>query len=183
MKILLDFLPIAVFFVAYKLADIYVATGVAIAATIAQIAWLRLKTGKVSPMQWVTLAIIVVFGGATIALRDPLFIKWKPTILFWSFAVVLAVGQLLMRRNLLKAALGSEVELPEGAWRVMTWSWCGFFAVAGTVNLWVAYRYSEQGWVNYHSFGQPALMVVFVIAQALWMARFVQDEASEAGRP
>ena len=183
MKLLVDFLPIAIFFVAYKFSDIYTATGVAIVATVLQIAWLRWKTGKVSTMQWVTLGIIVVFGGATIALRDPLFIKWKPTILFGLFALVLGVGQLLMRRNLLKVALGSEVELPEAAWRAMTWSWCGFFVLAAAVNLWVAYRYSEEDWVTYHSFGQPGLMVVFVIAQAVWMARFVQDEAPGTDQP
>jgi intracellular septation protein len=182
-KLLLDFLPIAIFFIAYKLTDIYIATGVAIVATIVQIAFLRWKTGKVSPMQWLTLAIIVVFGGATIALRDPWFIKWKPSILFWSFAVALAAGQLFMKRNLLKMAMGTEIELPEVAWRGMTWSWCGFFAVAGAVNLWVAFRYSEEAWVNYHSFGQPGLMVVFVIGQALWMARFVKDETPGTGQP
>lgn len=184
MKLLLDFLPIAIFFVAYKFGDIYVATAVAIVATIVQIALLRWKNGRVEPMQWLGLAIIVVFGGATIALHDPLFIKWKPSILYWSFAAVLAFGQLVLRKNLLRVALGSQVHLPETAWRGLTWSWCVFFAVAGALNLWVAFNFSEQAWVNFKVFGLMALMVVFVVGQALWMARVAQDDnARQADRP
>lgn len=183
MKLLLDFLPLAIFFIAYKFADIYVATGVAIVATIATIAFVRFTKGKVEPMQWLGLAVIVVFGGATIALHDPLFIKWKPSILYWTFAVVLAFGQLVLRKNLLRAALGSQVELPEAAWRVLTWSWCGFFAVAGALNLWVAFHYSEQVWVNFKVFGLMALMVLFVVVQALWMARLVKDDAPHTDGP
>src|SRR3954470_17402602 len=106
MKLLLDFFPIILFFAAFKLAGIYAATGVAIAATIVQIAWLRHSTGKVEPMQWVSLAVIVVFGGATIALHDETFIKWKPTILYWLMGGALAAG-LAFRKNLLKSVMGS----------------------------------------------------------------------------
>lgn len=184
MKLLIDFAPIAVFFVAYKLWDIWVATGVAIAATIAQIAYLRWSTGKVEPMQWLSLAIIVVFGGATIALHDPLFIKWKPSILYWCFAAVLAFGQLVLKRNLLKSAMGSQMELPDAAWKVLTWSWCGFFAAMGALNLWVAMNFSEQAWVNFKVFGLFGLMVVFVIAQALYMGRLVKEpDPAEGGKP
>ncbi|MBK0393356.1 septation protein A [Ramlibacter algicola] len=183
MKFLLDFLPIAIFFVAYELSDIYTATAVAIAATIVQIALLRWKTGKVEPMQWFSLAVIVVFGGATIVLHNPTFIKWKPSILYWSFAAVLAFGQLVLRKNLLRLALGSQVQLPDTAWRAMTWSWFGFFLVAGALNLWVAFNYSEAVWVKFKVFGLLSLMVVFVIAQALWMARLVKDDEPGTDRP
>ena len=118
MKLLLDFFPIVLFFAAFKLWGIYVATGVAIVATIAQIAWLRYSTGKVEPMQWLSLGIIVVFGGATILAHDETFIKWKPTVLYWMMGGALAVGLLVFRKNLLKSLMGAQLELPDAAWRV-----------------------------------------------------------------
>ena len=122
MKLLLDFFPIVLFFVAFKLWGIYVATAVAISATIIQIGWLRYSTGKVEPMQWLSLGIIVVFGGATILAHDESFIKWKPTVLYWLMGGALAAGQLLFRKNLLKSLMGSQLALPDTAWRAMNWS-------------------------------------------------------------
>src|SRR5687768_12783665 len=136
MKLLIDFFPIILFFVAFKAWDIYVATGVAIIATIAQIAWLRYSTGKVEPMQWVSLGVIVLFGGATILAQSETFIKWKPTVLYWLMAGALLVGLLFFRKNLLKSLMGAQMELPEPAWRVMNWSWITFFTLMGVLNLW-----------------------------------------------
>jgi intracellular septation protein len=181
MKLLLDFFPIILFFVAFKIAGIYVATGVAIVATIAQIAWLRLRTGKVEPMQWVGLAVIVLFGGATIIAQNDTFIKWKPTVLYWLMAGSLAAGQLFFKKNLLKSLMGSQLELPDAAWRVMNWSWIGFFAAMGVVNLWVAFHYDTNTWVNFKLFGGLGLMVLFVLAQALYLGRHMKAE--EAGKP
>jgi intracellular septation protein len=179
MKLLLDFFPIILFFVAFKFAGIYVATGVAIVATIAQIAWLRHSTGKVEPMQWASLAIIVVFGGATIALQNETFIKWKPTVLYWLMAGTLAAGQLFFRKNLLKSLMGSQLELPEPAWRVTNWSWIAFFAVMGVANLWVAFNFDTNTWVNFKLFGGLGLMALFVVGQALYLGRYMKaDEAS-----
>ncbi len=175
MKLLLDFFPIIVFFVAFKLAGIYVATGVAIAATVAQIAWVRYSKGKVEPMQWASLAIIVVFGGATILLHSETFIKWKPTVLYWLMGAVLA-GGLLLRRNPLKSLMGSQLELPEAAWRVTTLSWVVFFALMGALNLWVAFNFSTEDWVNFKLFGGLGLMVVFVLGQAVYLGRFMKAE-------
>ena len=184
MKLLLDFFPIALFFVAFKLWGIYVATAVAIAATVVQIAWLRISHGKVEPMQWLSLGIIVVFGGATIALHDATFIKWKPSILYWAFAVVLAFGQLVLRRNLLKAAIGGQLELPEPAWRFMTWSWTLFLAAMGALNLWVAYNFSEATWATFKVFGIFAIIAVFAVGQALYMSRYIKEpEDAGAGKP
>ncbi len=183
MKLLLDFFPLFLFFLAFKLWDIYVATGVAIVATIAQIAWLRYSSGKVEPMQWLSLGIIVVFGGATMLLHDPTFIKWKPSILYWSFSAVLLFGQLVLRRNLLKAAMGGQLELPEPAWKALTWSWIFFLAAMGALNLYVALHFSESTWVNFKVFGIFGLLGVFVVAQALYMARFLKDaDEPEAGK-
>jgi intracellular septation protein len=182
MKLLLDFFPIALFFLAFKLWGIYVATGVAIVATIAQIGWLRYSTGKVEPMQWLSLGIIVVFGGATILAHDDTFIKWKPTVLYWMMGGALAVGLLFFRKNLLKSLMGAQLQLPESAWRAMNWSWVSFFAVMGVLNLWVAFNYDLNTWVNFKLFGGLGLMAVFVIGQALFLGRYVKD-TKEAGAP
>jgi intracellular septation protein len=179
MKLLLDFFPIILFFAAFKVAGIYVATGVAIAATIAQIAWLRHSTGRTEPMQWVSLAVIVVFGGATIALHNETFIKWKPTVLYWLMAGSLFAGQVVFGKNLLKSLMGSQMELPEGAWRVANWSWIGFFTVMGVLNLWVAFNYDTDTWVNFKLFGGMGLMVLFIVGQAVYLSRYMK--ADEAG--
>jgi intracellular septation protein len=181
MKLLIDFFPIILFFAAFKLAGIYVATAVAIVATIAQIAWLRYSTGKVEPMQWVSLGVIVLFGGATIVAQNDTFIKWKPTVLYWLMAGTLAAGQLFFRKNLLKSLMGSQLQLPEAAWRVTNWSWIGFFTVMGVVNLWVAYNFDTDTWVNFKLFGGLGLMALFVVAQALYLGRYMKT--GEAGKP
>jgi intracellular septation protein len=176
MKLLLDFLPIAVFFAAFKLFDIWVATGVAIAATVAQIAWLRYSTGKVEPMQWLSLGVIVLFGGATLLAHNDTFIKWKPTVLYWLMGGALAVGQLVFRKNLLKSLMGAQMTLPESAWRSLTWSWTSFFAVMGVINLWVAFHYDLDTWVNFKLFGGLGLMVLFVIGQAVYLSKYMKTE-------
>ncbi len=176
MKLLLDFFPIVLFFVAYKLADIYVATGVAIVATLIQIGWLRWKTGKVETMQWLSLGIIVVFGGATLLAHDEAFIKWKPTALYWLMGGALAIGQWVFGRNLLRTLMGSQIQLPDAAWRMMNWSWTAFFAFMGALNLWVAYRFDTDTWVSFKLFGGIGLLVVFVLLQSLWLGRHMQEE-------
>ena len=181
MKLLIDFFPIILFFVAFKVAGIYVATGVAIVATIAQIAWLRHKNGKVEPMQWLSLGVIVLFGGATIVAQNETFIKWKPTVLYWLMAGTLAAGQLFFKKNLLKSLMGSQLELPEAAWRVTNWSWITFFGAMGVINLWVAYNFDTNTWVNFKLFGGLGLMALFVIGQALYLGRYMK--ADEAPKP
>jgi len=176
MKLLLDFLPIAVFFAAFKLFDIWVATGVAIAATVAQIAWLRYSTGKVEPMQWLSLGVIVLFGGATLLAHNDTFIKWKPTVLYWLMGGALAVGQLVFRKNLLKSLMGAQMTLPDAAWRSLTWSWTTFFAAMGVINLWVAFHYDLDTWVNFKLFGGLGLMVLFVIGQAVYLSKYMKTE-------
>jgi intracellular septation protein len=176
MKFLFDLFPVVLFFVAFKLFDIYVATAVAIAATFLQIGWLKWKRRKVDKMMWVTLVIIVVFGGATLALHDETFIKWKPTVLYWLFGVVLATAELAFRKNLIRAALGEQVSLPDKVWTRLNWSWAGFFAFMGAANLYVAFNFPTDTWVNFKLFGGMGLMLMFVIAQALFLARHVEEK-------
>jgi len=179
MKFLFDLFPIILFFVAFKFAGIYVATATAIAATFAQIGWLKLRGRKVDTMMWVSLAIIVVFGGATLALHDETFIKWKPTVLYWLFGTTLAGAQLLWRKNLIRAMLGEQVTLPEPAWRRLNWSWVGFFAFMGAANLYVAFNYSTDTWVNFKLFGGMGLMLLFVVLQAVFLARHMQEKEQQ----
>jgi intracellular septation protein len=182
MKLLLDFFPIALFFVAFKLWGIYVATAVAIVATIGQIAWLRYSTGKVEPMQWLSLGIIVVFGGATILAHDESFIKWKPTVLYWMMGGALAGGMLFFRKNFLKSLMSAQLQLPEPAWRAMNWSWSGFFAFMGVLNLWVAFHYDTNTWVNFKLFGGLGLMALFIVAQAFYLGRHMKDPKEAEAR-
>jgi intracellular septation protein len=175
MKFLFDLFPVILFFAAFQLWDIYVATGVAIAASFAQIGWLSLRGKKIDSMLWASLAIIVVFGGLTLALRDKTFIQWKPTVLYWLFGAVLAGGA-LAGRNLLRAMMSQQIQLPEPVWARLNWSWVGFFAFMGATNLYVAYNYSESAWVNFKLFGGMGLMLLFVLAQGLVLARYVEDK-------
>ena len=175
MKFLFDFFPVALFFVAIQIWDIFVATAVAIAATVAQVAWLLLRKKPVQPMVWASLAIIVVFGGLTLYLRDKTFILWKPTVLYWCFGSVLAGGALL-GRNLIRSLLADQMALPERIWARLNWSWVGFFAFMGVVNLYVAFNYSEKIWATFKLFGGMGLMLLFVVAQSLFLAKYVHDE-------
>ena len=180
MKFLFDLLPVIVFFVAFKLADIYVATATAIAATFLQVGWLKLKRRRVDAMLWASLGLIVVFGGATLALRDETFIKWKPTILYWLFCAVLAASELFFRRNLIQAVLGAQgVQLPDPVWRKLNWTWVGFFAFMGAANLYVAFSFDTDTWVNFKLFGGMGLMLLFMVGQAVFLARYMEDGHEE----
>jgi intracellular septation protein len=176
MKFLFDLFPIILFFIAFKVAGIYVATGVAIAATFAQIGWLKMRRRKVDTMMWVSLVIIVVFGGATLFLQDETFIKWKPTVLYWAFSIALALAPLLAKKNLIRALLGEQMQLPALVWTRLNLAWAGFFAVMGALNLYVAFNYPTDTWVNFKLFGGMGLMVVFAILQAVYLARYLQEK-------
>jgi intracellular septation protein len=176
MKFLFDIFPVILFFAAYKFAGIFVATAVAIGATFVQIAWVWLRHRKVEPMLWVSLVIIVVFGGATLVFRDETFIKWKPTVLYWLFGAVLIIAERIFDKNLIRAMMGAQIMLPERIWTRLNLSWVGFFAVMGVLNLYVAYHYATDDWVNFKLFGGTGLMLLFVLAQAGMLAKYVEDK-------
>jgi intracellular septation protein len=175
MKFLFDLFPVALFFVAIQIWDIYIATAVAIVATFAQVGWLALRGKKIEPMLWASLAIIVVFGGLTLYLRDKTFILWKPTVLYWLFGAVLA-GAALLGRNLVRAVLSEQMRLPDPVWARLNWSWVGFFAFMGVVNLYVAFNYSEKAWATFKLFGGMGMMLLFIVAQSALLARYVDDD-------
>jgi intracellular septation protein len=179
MKFLIDFFPILLFFAAFKVWGVFVATGVAIVATIAQIAYLRFKVGKVEPMQWISLGVIVVFGGATLLFHDESFIKWKPTVLYWVMAAVLLGGQWFFNKNLMQKLMSAQVQLPQRVWNTVNYSWAIFFTIMGIVNIWVAYQFDLDTWVTFKMFGGLGLMLVFVLGQAMYLSRHIQQNPED----
>ena len=198
-KILFDLFPIILFFAAYQVGEknpetatawlaalgigidgakpcVYLATVVAIAATFAQIAWVWLKHRKVDTMLWVSLVLIVVFGGATLLLHDETFIKWKPTVLYWLFALSLGLAPILFERNLIRLMMEKNVSLPDAVWTRLNLGWAGFFTLMGIVNLWVAMHYSTDAWVNFKMFGSLGLMLLFIIAQTVYLSRHIKED-------
>ena len=200
MKFLFDLLPVLLFFAAYKVAmvshdashalamqflgdnitatqaPILIATAVAIIATIGQVVWVMARGRKVDVMLWVSLAIIVIFGGATLIFHDPTFIKWKPTVLYWLFAGTLGGSALFLKRNLIRAPMKEQVELPDPVWTRLNLSWICFFAAMGVINLYVAYSYSEETWVDFKLYGGMGLMLLFVLGQGFMLSRHIEQE-------
>ncbi|HEY0845956.1 MAG TPA: septation protein A [Noviherbaspirillum sp.] len=156
-------------------APILLATAIAILATFGQIAYLVLRGRKVDNMLWVSLAIITIFGGATIYFNNETFIKWKPTVLYWCFGGALLVGQALFGKNLIRLMMEKQISLPDMVWQRLSLSWAGFFGAMGLINLYIAYNFPTAFWVNFKLFGFTGLMFAFVIAQSLFLSKYVKD--------
>ncbi|MGC8702826.1 MAG: septation protein A [Thiomonas sp.] len=178
MKLLFDFFPIILFFIVFKLAGIYAATAVTIAATFAQIGWVWFRHRKVEPMLWMSLGVVVVFGGATLIFHNDTFIKWKPTVLYWLFAAILSGAQLLQGKNLMRALMGKQMQLPDAIWTKVNWSWVAFFALMGVLNIAIAYNFSTDLWVDFKLFGSLILTLVFVVGQSLLLSRHMKLDDS-----
>jgi intracellular septation protein len=163
------------FFVVFKAYGIYAATAIAIAATVLQIAWMRYKNGKVDTMQWVSLGVIVVFGGATLVTQDETFIKWKPSVLYWLMSATLWVGYFVFKRNFIQSLMGAQIELPQDIWGRLLHAWAFFFTLMGFINLWVAYNFDTDTWVSYKLFGGLGLMLVFVLLQGVFLSRYMKE--------
>ncbi len=179
MKLLFDLFPVILFFVAFKIQGIYVATAIAIAATVAQIIWTKYRHGKVDTMLWVSFAIIGVFGGATLLLHDETFIKWKPSVLYWLFSIILLGSNLFFKKNLMRSLLNEKMALPVRIWNRLNLSWSLFFAALGFINMYVAFNYSTDTWVNFKLFGFTGMMIVFIIAQSAWLAKYVDEKKEQ----
>ena len=207
MKIFFDFLPILLFFGMFKYAEsnrdwaastatdwlgfmvsggvvgsaeapVLLATVVVIVATLAQILWIKARGNKVDTMLWVSLGLVTVLGGATIYFHSESFIKWKPTVLYWIMGAALLVGQLGFKKNGIKSLMGSQMALPDSAWRVVNFSWVGFFALMGCLNLWVAFNFPTSIWVNFKLFGGLGLMLLFVLVQAIYLNKHFKPGAT-----
>ncbi len=209
MKLLLDFLPILLFFGAFKYAEghkdwaasfatehlgfmvaggvvgpgeapVLLATVVVVLATLAQVVWLKARGKKVDMMLWISLALVTVLGGLTVWLHSETFIKWKPTGLYWAMGLSFLVSQFLLGRNPLKLMLGEQLQLPEPVWARLSLAWVAFFAAMGVVNLWVAYSFSTDTWVNFKLFGGIGLMLLFTLAQGLYISKHLPEEDAAA---
>ena len=179
MKFIFDLFPIILFFIAFKAYDIFVATAVAIVATFVQIGWVWLRHRKVDNMMWISLSVIILFGGATLLFQDENFIKWKPTVLYWLFAMVLFISNSFFQKDLIRIMLEKQIKLPQFVWNKLNLSWIVFFVLMGCINLYVAYGFSVDTWVTFKLFGSTALMLVFVVSQVLMLNKHMIPATSE----
>lgn len=205
MKFLYDLFPVLLFFAVYKFFGnippqaietansilflsltpgkatdaIFLATAVAIIASFIQVALFWIKQRRFERMHIVSLVLITVFGGATLTLQDPVFIKWKPTILNWVFALVFLGSQFVGKKTLVERMMSHAIAVPGIIWRRVNLAWVVFFVVAGLANLYVAYNFSEEAWVDFKLFGLMGLTFVFVFAQALYLARYIEPQGNE----
>jgi intracellular septation protein len=179
MKLLIDFFPVLLFFLAYKFFDMYVATAVAIVATAVQIGITWLRTKKIPPMQWVTLGVILVFGGLTLYLRDEQFIKWKPTVINWLFGAVFLGTQVVGQRTAIEHMLGASITLPQTIWKRLNLGWAVFFVLSGAANLVVMTYCDSNTWVNFKLFGMLGLTLLFVVLQSLYLSRYMEEPQKE----
>lgn len=203
MKLLFDFLPIILFFAAFKVSEaqpdaaavfatehfgflvsggavgpreapVLLATLVVIAASVAQIVFLKARGKKVDTMLWVSLALVTVLGGATVWFHNETFIKWKPSVLYWVMGTAFWISQAVFGKNLLKSLMGQQLQLPASVWRTLNFMWIAFFAFMGLANLYVAYSFSTDTWVNFKLFGGIGLMLLFTLAQGLYLSRHLK---------
>ena len=170
-KFLFDLFPIILFFIAFKVYDIFIATAVAIVATLVQIIYVYLKNKKVEKVLLFNGVMITLLGGLTIFLQDKMFIMWKPSVLYWCFALILLFSNVFLKKNLVQMALGKQVELKNNFWNVINWYTSVFFVSLGFINLYVAYNFSEDTWVNFKLFGITGLLFIYMIFLGLYISK------------
>lgn len=179
MKFFFDLFPVILFFIAFKFFGIYTATATAIIATILQIGWVKYKHGKVDGMLIASGLIIIFFGGATLLLHDETYIKWKPTVLYWLFSIGLISANLLFKKNLIRNLMEKQISMPDAIWNKLNLAWALFFAGLGVLNLYVAFHFSTDTWVNFKLFGTIVLMFAFVIGQSLVLGKYMTEKDAE----
>lgn len=174
MKLLFDFLPVLLFFIAYKTFDIYVATAVLIVASLAQVGWLWLRHRRVERMPLITAGLALILGGATLLLHDETFVKWKPTVVNWLFGAVFLGSQFIGDKPIVARLMDNAIELPTEIWRRLNGLWVAFFALMGAVNLYVAFNFVTDVWVDFKLFGMLGLTLAFVLLQSIYLARHLK---------
>lgn len=187
MKLVFDLFPLILFFIAYHIFNIIVATGVAMVAVVAQVAWLRIRGHKIEVMHIINLVVILVFGGATIYTANDVFIRWKPTILYWIFSTILFVSHFVSEKPAIQHVMGSQMELPVHVWKKINLSFAAFTFVMGALNLYVAFFYGagldpqvqRDRWVDFKVFGTTILTFLFVIGLMLSLSKYLNDDKDE----
>lgn len=182
MRFLIDFFPIALFVVAYKMADIYTATGVLMAATVLQTGLIYALDRKLQTLHKVTLVLVLLFGALTLLLHDERFIKWKPTVLYTSMAIALAAALWIWKKNFLQILLGTQLNLPTPVWSRLTAAWIAYFLFMAAINAYVAAYFSTEFWVNFKLWGY-VFPVVFIVGQGLYIARYLKDDSAVEKKP
>lgn len=184
MQLLYEILPVFLFFLAFKFYDIYVATVVGIVATTLQVVATRAVSGVWDRKQVITMAIFILFGGMTLYFHDPIFVKWKPTIVFWIFAIAILFTQVFTKKTMMQRMMEGAIQqsgtVPSQVWRKINIMWALFFAVMGSVNLYVAYYFSNDVWVNFKFYGITAALLLVSIVQALYLIRFMTEKEKSA---
>ena len=212
MKLLFDFLPIFLFFGAFKYAEgqpdwaasfatehlgflvsggvvgateapVLLATVVVIVASLAQIGFLLARGKKVDMMLWVSLILVTVLGGATVWFHNETFIKWKPSVLYWCMGLAFWLGPLLFNKNLLQALMGAQLDLPAPVWQRLNMAWVAFFGLMGLLNIYIAYSFSTATWVNFKLFGGMGLMLLFTLAQGIYLTRHMKPDSASNDTP
>ncbi len=177
MKLLFDFLPVLLFFAAYQLSDIYVATLVAIASSFLQVAWVKLRHNRYEKNYVITFIVMLILGGATLYLENELFIKWKPTAINWLFALIFIGSHFIGQKTLIERMMGGMVTLPSNSWVRLNIAWTSFFILLGFANLYVLYTFDTETWVNFKLFGMFGLTFAFVLAQGIYIAKYMKPQA------
>ena len=175
MKLLFDMFPVVLFFIAYKMYDIYTATAVIIVATIVQVLYVYIKHKRVEKIHIITLVLVVLLGGLTIVLQNEEFIKWKPTIVNWGFAAVFLGSHYIGQKPIIQRMMDSMIGLPERVWSRLSWLWILFFVLSGVANLYVAFNYDTDTWVNFKLFGLMGMTIIFIVLQGVYISRHIQD--------
>ena len=173
MKFLFDLFPVILFFIAYKFSNIYTATLVVIGATIFQVIYSKLVHKRVDKLLIFNAVLISILGGTTLWLHDANFIKWKPSILYWLLSGALLFFQFFKKKNLVKNLMGKQIQLTEKGWDQISITSAVFFGVLGALNLYIAFNFSESTWVNFKLFGTLGMTLVFMVLQAVYMAKFL----------
>lgn len=179
MKIFFDYLPIIFFFIAYKIAGIYVATTVAILTLCVQILICLCRRQPIDNSQWINLGLLVILGGATLVLHDEIYIKWKVSVVYWAFGLILFAMQAIRQKSILKSLMGKQLSVPDRVWKKLSYAWASFFMSMGFINLYVIYHYTTEQWVNFKLFGTLGLLLVFCIAQAIYLNPYLSGEHHE----
>ena len=175
-KFLFDLFPVILFFIAFKFFGIFTATAVAILATLGQIIYSKLRHGKVEKMLLVSGAIIALLGGITLILHDKSYIMWKPTVLYWIMAAVLLVSNLFFKKNYIQQMMGKMIDAPAAIWTKLNYAWVIFLVSLGFLNLYVAFNFDENTWVNFKLFGVTLIMFLFIIGQSLALRNYLIEE-------
>lgn len=204
MKFLFDVFPVLLFFIAFKwgesnpamaqewvqhflsgfiadgktpveVAAVIFATAITLLASVLQISYLLLNRVKVDAMLWVSFITIMVFGGATIYFHSETFIKLKPTVLYWCYGGALLLSQLIFKKNLIKAAMSAQVQLPESVWSRLGLVWIAYFTLMGLANLFVAQQFSTSTWATFKLVSLVGIMPAFIIGQSLFLSKYIED--------